>query len=321
MTDLWLIGGFLGSGKTTVLNHLLGCLSAGESAGEDGRVGVIVNDFGRLGVDASLVRTDGDLQITELTGGQIFCACLSGSFVNAIGALVERGVTTLLVEASGLAKPAAMRTILQKATSDSDDRLQYRGMLCVVDAARWKKLRSLVNAVEEQVVTADLVVINKTDLVDPDTVADVRAEVAELNQWCQVLETRQGVVPCDALPVAPTRRAIPGLSRFAGWDGAGRPNTAVYLPPELPDGPRLRTFVERLASRALRIKGYVAGPDTDWWVSASGEQVELGPAPEGVSGRQYGLSVICSGDANAMQLAQDAWDASQAAAGPEDQTT
>ena len=94
------ISGFLGAGKTTLLNNLLKRYA-------HLKIGVIVNDFGELAVDNMLIDKAGVTgEILELRAGQIFCSCLSGQFVDSVLAYEAIQPDLLLVECSGLAKPA-----------------------------------------------------------------------------------------------------------------------------------------------------------------------------------------------------------------------
>ena len=86
MTDLILLTGFLGSGKTTLMRRLLMSYS-------DQKIGVIVNEFGRVNIDAKLVREEG-VEMAELSNGSIFCACLKDNFVNSLIQMSSRGLDT-----------------------------------------------------------------------------------------------------------------------------------------------------------------------------------------------------------------------------------
>ncbi|MDD3824028.1 MAG: GTP-binding protein, partial [Sphaerochaetaceae bacterium] len=102
MVRLYVLTGFLGSGKTSVINSLLGHLT-------EQRVGLIVNDFGPIVVDSALVASPDSVVVTKsLSGGQIFCSCLSGKFVDSVEAMLPLGPDMIIVEASGLAKPAPL---------------------------------------------------------------------------------------------------------------------------------------------------------------------------------------------------------------------
>ncbi|OHE69415.1 MAG: hypothetical protein A2413_18410 [Treponema sp. RIFOXYC1_FULL_61_9] len=166
--DLALVTGFLGSGKTTVLNDALSGL-----AGR--RVAVVVNEWGKTGVDGALLRDPAGFGITELAGGQIFCACVAPAFMNAIGRLVELGSELILVETSGLAKPSTLATLVAEVRRRAGGALRYAGLACVVDATRFSTLRAVALVVDEQVAYANRFVIAKADLADAATLDSISA--------------------------------------------------------------------------------------------------------------------------------------------------
>jgi G3E family GTPase len=106
-SPLYVVSGFLGSGKTTLINRLLSGMTGK-------RIGIIVYDFGPLAVDSSLIAgaLEGaqktGIEIKELNNGQLFCDCLVGSFIDAVAAFAGTDLDALWVEASGLAKPSPL---------------------------------------------------------------------------------------------------------------------------------------------------------------------------------------------------------------------
>ncbi|MFW5785662.1 MAG: GTP-binding protein [bacterium] len=313
--DMWILGGFLGSGKTTILNELL------RDVGRQGRrVGVLVNDFGSVPVDATLLRGVARDDVVELGGGQIFCACLSGAFVKSIRIMAERDIDLLLVESSGLAKPAPLGDIVAAAvdgTAAAGAELVYRGFLCVVDASRFEKLEQVVNAVTEQVVFADAVVVNKLDIAEGDEAMRAVERVRALHPGVPVLrredpgvtmaELEHAVAPGAAGTSAAVAGAPPatGVPRsFAGWDGPGRPvATGWYLPTGITVD-ALRDAVERVAPLSYRIKGYVSASGERWYVSAVGETVSIDPVEEDREVPE-GLTVITAADVKVDRLLAD----------------
>jgi G3E family GTPase len=305
--EMWIITGFLGSGKTTLLNHLLQTIDdypqSRPSGSRAAKVGVLVNDFGDLSIDATLVRpVDGPTSVIELNGGQIFCSCLAGSFVGSLLSLCERGVSTIIVEGSGLAKPRPMADIVAAAVEKTEGRLRFRGAIGVVDAKRFEALRQTVNAVEEQVYFADIVVVNKIDEVEPDDLLGIQRSVAEINPTAPIVQSEFGRIswrmllsaadqkadeannmrgPGGAPPTRPSDECegVP-VKRFAGWNAPGRPTARSYKPA----GPMSRGEVEYMLSYlspgTLRIKGYVEGRESDWFVSAIGTYYRITEAPK-----------------------------------------
>jgi G3E family GTPase len=266
--DLLILGGFLGSGKTTLLNHLLGRF-------EDTRIGIVVNDFGKLGVDASLVEQQGEEEVVELNGGQIFCSCISGNFVKSIETLSRKPIDLILVESSGLAKPSALGDIVEEACRTSEEKIRYRGFVSVVDAERVSKLIEVVNAVEEQIVYADLVVINKTDLSSPEELEEVRRIIEATHPEVPVAETTHGEISPDVLPQKPLDHGAAEASHYAGWGDAGRPKAVTWLPRVTLSPGQLEKAVRRVAENAYRIKGHIRTTEGLRYVSVSGNQISI----------------------------------------------
>lgn len=297
--DLWILGGFLGSGKTSLLNYLLSDM-------QSKRAGVVVNDFGKLGVDVHLIEHRDEEDIIELNGGQIFCSCISGNFVKSINTLVEKGPDVILVEGSGLAKPSALADIMGQVLQTSNARLHYRGLVAVVDAQRTPQLLQVVNAVKEQIDYADLVVLNKIDLVSAEEIETLRKQIQSINPNAEIHETSYGRLSFDMLPNAPLSHDY-GSGEYKGWGEGGRPKAIVWKPEVLLDEAQLTQAVEFLSRQAYRIKGYVRTKEGLRFASASGQQVSVTTvsAPNGDS-IEEGITVIVPPRTVAAQLFKQA---------------
>ncbi len=288
--DLWIITGFLGSGKTTLINSLL-------NSKPEGMTGIVVNDFGEIGIDTGLITRQKGIDIAELNGGQIFCSCLSGDFVKALAVLAEKNSRYILVESSGLAKPSVLDVIIRQAVKESGDRIRFQGMICLIDAARYQKLLGTVNAVEEQLRFADLALINKCDLVSSEKMESIRESIRKINPLCEIRETSYSSLDFSSLPAGHLKHSRKGSSRFAGWGESGRP-AALTFKPEVPLSSRkIKALIEALNGSAMRIKGYLKGRDGDFLISVSGGQREIKQLPPANGGqdRRYGITVIVPG--------------------------
>ena len=163
------IGGFLGAGKTTLLNNLLA-----EPSGV--RYAVLVNDFGELNIDESLIRAH-DGETLSLTNGCVCCS-ISDDFISTIINLMQRAAEfdQIVIEASGVSEPARIMDI---AHLDPD--LIPNGTIVLVDAAEVRSHfedRYVGSVVMEQLKTADLLIVNKTDLVEEE-------ELIRLETWLE----------------------------------------------------------------------------------------------------------------------------------------
>ncbi len=250
---LYIIIGFLGSGKTSMLNNLLG-------QKEWSNVGVIVNDFGSLNIDSSLLSTTSDIVMTELSGGQIFCSCLSGTFVESINKYADLPIDALFVEASGLAKPSPLLEIIDWAERTSNNAFDYQGMICLIDAERYFTLSQALLTLKEQVVYSDLFIINKCDLVDEEELANLEKELNSLKPEVDMIKTTYGKVPSQIIrSLKPNTEQLLSYNteQYKGWGKQGRPVPMRLTPTEPVGFTVLDSFMRRFGSEALRMKGYI----------------------------------------------------------------
>ena len=168
-----ILSGFLGSGKTTVLLRLIEHLRG--KHGSDYRIAIIENEIGSASVDSGIIEEAG-YSVTEMLSGCV-CCTLIGQLVPAIRKLAEELDPNLIIlEATGVATPQTMRDNIEK----------YGGcpvrIVALADASRWTKvLRALRNLLEGQIEPADVICVNKCDLVDEEQLAEVEHTVREMN--------------------------------------------------------------------------------------------------------------------------------------------
>ena len=153
---LYVVSGYLGSGKTTLVNHLL------RSDGLAGRrVAVIVNEFGPLGVDGALIDASRTEQMYEINKGSMFCSCTQSELVRVVREIAEQvKPDVVLIEATGVAMPSDVLGVLTAATGV----LSVACTLAVVDVRTFPQTAAFLQAAREQVAWADGVVLNKRDL-------------------------------------------------------------------------------------------------------------------------------------------------------------
>jgi G3E family GTPase len=183
--------GYLGAGKTTLLNRILT-----EDHGK--RYAVIVNEFGEIGIDNDLI-VDTDEEVFEMNNGCI-CCTVRGDLIRVVENLAKRkgSFDAIIVETTGLADPAP---VAQTFFMDEEVRKMSRldAVVTVVDAKHL--LARLVDApeAEDQVAFADVIVVNKTDLVSPDELAEVEATIRQLNPYARLIRSERSAVPLDAI--------------------------------------------------------------------------------------------------------------------------
>jgi G3E family GTPase len=183
------IGGYLGSGKTTLLNALL-------RQPHGLKLAVLVNDFGSINIDAELIENK-DGETVSLTNGCICCS-INDNIGDVLRQLTERPVPLdqVIVEASGVAYPDKI------ARYGTMPGFTLQGILVVVDAEtiRMKSKDKYVGqTVTHQLKDADLLILNKTDLVSDQQKQEVRAWLADMAPKSHIIETQYGLVPNELL--------------------------------------------------------------------------------------------------------------------------
>ena len=198
------IGGYLGAGKTTLVNHLLR-----QAAGR--RIAVLVNDFGDVNIDADLIE-GAEAGVLSLAGGCLCCS-FGDDLVGTLTALCQRepAPDLVLIELSGVALPAAVLRSVRLAPG-----IAVAGTLVLADAAELRRQagdRYVGDTMRQQLRDADWVLVNKTDLVDA-------AALADLLPWLQALAPAAKLMACAATELPPELvlgwRATPGAAAEAG---------------------------------------------------------------------------------------------------------
>lgn len=276
MTDqepirLYFITGFLGSGKTTLMNNLLDHL-----AGKNEKAGVIINEWGQVNIDSSLIHGQ-EIEIKELNNGQIFCSCLSGNFVDALAQFTQYPLKYLLVETSGMANPVPLKQVLQDMKKLTGMRYDYRGMITLVDPESFLDLVGIINAIEEQVIRSQYVIINKVDLVNQETLHQVREKIQELNPNVAIGETSftriEGILDLDWQD----KEANPHVVRNIKTPYK-RPVHYVVTTKESVEPEKVAEFAGVLLKDALRIKGFIHNDEKGWfYLDGVNDKVEMKP--------------------------------------------
>ena len=214
------LSGFLGAGKTSLLNHVL--------ANREGRrVAVIVNDMSEVNIDARLVREGAaglsrtDERLVELSNGCICCTLREDLLVEVAKLAREGRFDTLLIESTGISEPLPVAETFTFEDADGtslSDLARLDTMVTVVDAGEFLRnyqsedlledrgeslgeddTRAVVELIVDQVEFADVIVVNKTDLVPPDALTRIMGILSSLNPRARILRSRFGEVPLNEI--------------------------------------------------------------------------------------------------------------------------
>jgi G3E family GTPase len=180
------ITGFLGSGKTTLVNHILQ-----EQHGR--KIAVIVNEFGEIGIDGQLTIADDQEQIVEFNNGCL-CCTVRGDLVRTLEDLTQRAdLDAVLIETTGLADPAPVASTFIVA-EEIKSKFSLDAFVTVVDARNLQQNLKDSHEAQEQVAFADIILINKVDLVSPKEIARVKQQIWELNPIAKIYETEHSSI-------------------------------------------------------------------------------------------------------------------------------
>jgi G3E family GTPase len=275
-TKVFLITGFLGSGKTTFLNRLIDAFPKAY------KLMILMNEFGEIGIDGTLVEAD-DLEMLEISKGSIFCACVKTDFIKGLMEIAKTiRPDVLLIEATGVANPSDLKRDLK--LSLFKNRFQLAEQFCIIDAPNFEDTYDTFTSVEKQIETSSLFIINKIDLTKKETIRKIKKIVSRHHQDPKFVETCYADIPLDKfLPAAPSSlnpptepdnfisgreldEAIEKLLKnpFGFTAPPDRLLSAVYTWGKAPLA-EFQKAMRQLPKGIVRAKGYI-GDATDTWL-------------------------------------------------------
>lgn len=196
-----ILTGFLGSGKTTLLSYLL---KHDQFKGK--KVAVLVNEFGKIPIDGALL-PKGDFYLSEIDKGSIFCVCVKTDLLRSLTEISRNyKPDVLIIEATGLAEPCDFTALLE--TDELKDAYDKAATICVADSINLPKLVGMMPAVKAQVQVADIIILNKTDLVDEEHTTKLTAQVKEINPSAQIIPAVQSNIPLNEIDILSPRDAF-----------------------------------------------------------------------------------------------------------------
>lgn len=224
--NVYLISGFLGSGKTTFLNRIV------KRAPTDVKLMVLMNEFGDEGIDGVLIE-DPELELMEISRGSIFCACAKGDFIRGLYRIATAIKPELLIiEATGAANPSDLAGDLINPVFKGAFALRER--FCLIDAENFLDQYEVFTAIERQVESTDRFIINKVDLSNANTIQRIKDVVLGHNPNAEFVETTYARIDFKGL-----------------FDQAQRVNLEPSTNPLEEDLPLSEVDLDRLVAQAL----------------------------------------------------------------------
>ncbi|WP_321286000.1 GTP-binding protein [uncultured Sunxiuqinia sp.] len=242
---LHLITGFLGSGKTSFLDHFL------KKTGTKESIAIIQNEFSPVNIDGRKFYEDANFQVLEINNGSVFCVCLLGSFIQSLNEFVEKyKPDLLLMEASGLSDPIGVGQIFQ--SSQLKGKVYLEHVWCLVDSFNFNRIPALKVRMDHQLRSADTIILNKTDLLKGST-DDLLTKIKAINPFAKIVEGKYGQVD-----IIDYKRAL-NLFPEDQASALGRPDIgSVVIRSTRSIAPEnLTQFLNQLKADCLRCKGFV----------------------------------------------------------------
>jgi G3E family GTPase len=269
--NIILITGFLGSGKTTLLNRLIDKHSKR-------KLGLIINDFGKISVDGILLsnllqesKINDEQSIYEIKNGSIFCSCLSTELVKALKKQIDIKPEILIIETSGLSDPSTFKKILSENKIENE--FNILASLCIVDSHTATKLFNKITAIEKQIASADIIVINKMDVAESVDVKGVCELIDKTNPEAKIIETSFGNI--DLSKIEKVEKNKKADSKAVSCNTVkSRPGSIILRQKEITIE-KLHEFYNLISNKILRLKGFIFVENKLHYVSSNNGSVNI----------------------------------------------
>lgn len=256
-TPIILVTGFLGSGKTSLLKEILTHFDS------EKKIAIVQNEFAQSSIDSVILNeVESGFVIRELNTGSIFCSCLFSQFKTVLKELSSgHEVDMVIVEATGIADPIAIAQLME----DRELELNYylSRIISVVDAPRFLKVLVNIIGVRHQVQVADVVIVNKIDLVDSEILESVIARVREINPVAQIESGSYSQFDVASIFSGDLKSNIQksDITGELTKCGDGGYISRCYKSTNLISRDKLDEFLGSLDENILRLKGFVTLDD------------------------------------------------------------
>ena len=182
LKELLFISGFLGAGKTTFLKEFI-------KNNRDKKLNIIVNEFGKAGIDGSIVE-ELAVEVNEISNGSVLCSCKIDKFIETLKNAINSECDLIIVEASGFTDPSNLKNVISNL--ELQERVAFLGEVCIVDARRFLKLYNTAVIIRKQIKSANVVLVNKCDIATEEAINEIKSCIYSNNIDARVYEGNYG---------------------------------------------------------------------------------------------------------------------------------
>ncbi len=262
--DIYVVSGFLGSGKTTFMTQFLDTFS-------EKKVGVLINELGTVSIDGILIERHG-IQMTEITNGSIYCYCKQGDFIQVLKTFSVSDIDVLLIENSGMADPSNIHGLLKQGEEIGGRAYHYRGAVCVLDAMTFLHHVEVLPSVENQVRCSNFIILNKIDMVNEVQLEKCRERISKINVQAHIIETMYAKVQFIDLEQNLVDNGYEGettnkcYNKFRSYSIECGENIAKE---------QIEVFAEEVKYKLYRMKGFVKNAEGWTQIETIGEHMVI----------------------------------------------
>lgn len=240
-TPITIISGYLGAGKTTLLKRVIENL--------DRKFAILMNEFGEVSIDTQIIKGK-NVDIQELSGGCVCCS-LTGEFEFAIKEIIQKySPEIIIVETTGVAEPDAIVFDVEENLKE----VKLDTVVIVVDADSFVRFPNIGKVGEAQIEVADVVLLNKIDLVKADQIKNIENKIKNLNPRAHVFKTKHCEVDVDllfSLEVEHRERKLHKKSEHTKMESFVLESKKRFTKIEL------ESFLKNIPKEVYRLKGFV----------------------------------------------------------------
>lgn len=249
---IYLLTGFLGSGKTTALRELTKYFP-------DKKIVYIINEYSKNNVDANIIN-DLKGKIEEINYGLISCVCKLPLFEEMLTDLEETDLDVIFIEASGLADPQQVEDTILYVSEFSGSTYEYKGAICILDAARFLVSSVTNRRVLQQLALADLIILNKADLASEATLAEIEKRISVMKPEIDLIKTTYSKLPFKSAEELDTALDLKDVnSNVPDVVGESRDYDLKRMIFEVNPAAtvnQIRHFLQLISDETYRIKGF-----------------------------------------------------------------